>query len=214
MSTPFEELRAESENTGNVRKTLGAVVFIAPESADVIADLTDASGNLVTLPAGYAALGLLTEDGITFERSIETEEVRALGHLSAVRRDISSTERTVAFTAMEWDKRIVRELADAVDLSEATVNTEGEVSYEVPDTPQLRYYRLLVVGRDGSLDSEVLRAKFYPRVNVTGYPSETWNSTDPVQGEFSFTAYTDEDAGYVVREFLTGVDAEALGYGV
>lgn len=213
-AVPFEDLRASAETASNVRKTLGAVVYIAPESAPLITTLVDATGKVTALPVGYEAFGLLTEDGISFEREIDEEEVRALGHVSAVRRDITGASRTVGFSALEYDKRIVRELADSIDLSTIKESATGEITYDVPDLPQKRHYRLLVIGRDGSLNSEILRAKFYPRVSTSSLPSEAWNSADPLAAEFQFTAYTDETAGFITREFLagTGVDGVALGY--
>lgn len=215
MSVTFNEARDASNDVSGVRKTLGAIVLIADEDAPVVETLTDASGNL-TIPAGYHGLGYLDESGITFERNIETESVRALGYISDIRRDITSAERTVTLTALEWDKPSIRELADAVDLSNVEVGDNGEVSYDIADVPSIKYYRMLVIARDGALDSEILRARLFARVSVTSYPSETWSNTDTVSGELGLTAYHDEEAGFTVREFLggRGFDAAKYGYGV
>jgi hypothetical protein len=212
-AVPFESLRSQSEDSRNVRKILAAVAFLAPESATVPADITDATGNILALPVGYEPLGLIDESGFEFNNEVETEEVRALGHTSAVRRDITGSTKTISFSALEVDRRIVREAANGMDLSAEAPTATGDLVIDIPSTPNQRYFRLLVIGRDSEGDGDNIRAKLYPRVAASSLPSESWG-TDALAAPFEFTAFEDPDLGFIERDFLRTANLADLGFNV
>lgn len=211
----FEELRAQSDNTNNVRKTLGALIFLAPLTADLITTLTDEDGSIKPLPEEFFSLGLFSRDAISFARESDTEATEALGYMSPVREDISSISRTITATAYEVDKRRIREIADGTDLSDV-VAVNGEIAYDEPEVPVNRRWRLLAIGRDVNkrTGQDILRANFYPQVELNSMPGEEWG-TDALSQELAFTNYLDQDAGYARRRFLAGpgLDPVALGFG-
>lgn len=215
MSSTFQELRQQSDNSNNVRKTLGALIFLAPMSVPLLGELTDATGKITPLPEGWQGLGLFSRDGISFPRESDTEATEALGYLSPVREDISSISRQITATAYEVDRRIIRELSDGVDLSATAASASGEVSYEEPETPVNRRWRLLAIGRDVNKRTglDILRANFYPQVEISSMPGEEWG-TDALSQELTFTNYLDEEAGYARKRYLAGpgLDPEALGF--
>lgn len=215
MSSTFQELRQQSDNSNNVRKTLGALIFLAPMSVPLLGELTDAAGKIQPLGEGWQGLGLFSRDGISFPRESDTEATEALGYLSPVREDISSISRQITATAYEVDRRIIRELSDGIDLSETTATASGEISYEEPETPVNRRWRLLAIGRDVNKRTglDILRANFYPQVEISSMPGEEWG-TDALSQELTFTNYLDEEAGYARKRYLAGpgLDPEALGF--
>lgn len=214
MSATFEELRQQSDNTNNVRKTLGALIFLAPLTVDLLTTLTDVDGKISPLPAGWRNLGLFSRDGISFPRESDTEATEALGYMSPVREDISSISRQITANAYEVDTKLVREIADGVDLTDV-VAVNGEISYAEPEVPVNRRWRLLAIGRDINKRTglDILRANFYPQVELNSMPGEEWG-TDALVQELSFTNYLDEDAGYARKRFLAGpgLDPAALGF--
>lgn len=215
MSSTFQELRQQSDNSNNVRKTLGALIFLAPMSVPLLGELTDTTGKIQPLGEDWQGLGLFSRDGISFPRESDTEATAALGYLSPVREDISSISRQITATAYEVDRRIIRELSDGIDLSETTATASGEISYEEPETPVNRRWRLLAIGRDVNKRTglDILRANFYPQVEISSMPGEEWG-TDALSQELTFTNYLDEEAGYARKRYLAGpgLDPEALGF--
>lgn len=218
MST-FKELRAASHSTANVRKSLGAIILVAPTSTGLVTTLTATDGGLVdfsTEHPEFKSLGLFSSDGISFEKEAETADTTAHGYMSPVRQDISSISRTITANALEPDRRIIRELTDGTDLSDLTASADGEIAYNEPEVPQTQRWRLLAISRDinKSTGLDILRANFYPSVELTSLPSESWGD-DALVGELVFTSFLDDEAGYARRRFLAGpgLDPEALGYG-
>lgn len=211
MSVTFAEFQADNENTKAVRKILGAVLALAPEDAAPIASISGADGLTVSaLPAEYWPVGLLTPDGITFDREVSTDEVEALGHASPVREDIESAARRLSFSALEVLRKGVRELAEGVDLSGVEVSATGEVTYDIPDLPLQRYYRAVVIGFDGSPESPHFDGIFYPRVSVTSFPSEQWQKSGARTAEIGMTAYADPELGFIQRNFHAGAGFQAI----
>lgn len=204
-----------AENAKGVRKTLGAALFLAPEDAEIPTDLVDATGlKINALPEGYLAIGLLSPDGINHERETDTEGVEALGHLSVIREDITGDTRSISFTALETVKANVVALVEGVTLPE--VSAAGLVKYEVPDFPQMKFYRCVAITFDGSITEPWFESKFYPRVSVTSFPSEAWSKSDARSFEIGLRAYGDPELGYIKAEQKGGLgfknNAAALGW--
>lgn len=204
----FAELKTQADSPTQVRKVLEAVAFLAPEDAAEITSLTDATGKLVALPAQYVPVGIVTRDGYTFGGDTTTEPVDALGYAQPIREDITGYTRTVSFTAYEVFRKAVLELAYAMDLSAVTQALSGEVTFNRPALPAQRFYRLIVIGKDGSGDTEIYRAKFFPRVSLTSVPEEAWN-TSALSFQITLSTYVDDALGTGEREFIAGPGAAA-----
>lgn len=204
----FAEIKTLADNPAGVRKVLEAVAFLAPESADPVDSLTDEQGDLLTLPADYLPVGLVTRDGYTFGGDTNTEQVDALGYAQPVREDITGYTRTVTFSALEVYRRHLLELAYGVDLSAVEQAASGEVTFDRPALPEKRYYRLLLIGRDGAGEGEWFRGKFFPRVSISSIPEEAW-STEAQAFNVTLSTYVDDVLGTGEREFIAGRGAKA-----
>lgn len=214
----FNELRNTSHSTNNVRKSLGAIILVAPMTAAMVESLVDETGALVdfsTVYPEFRSLGLFSADGISFEKETDTETTEAHGYMTPVREDISSISRTITAAALEPDRRIIRELTDGIDLEGVVASAGGEISYDEPEVPQNRRWRLIAISRDINKKTgmDILRANAYPSVELTELPTESWGS-DALTDELKFTSYLDDEAGYARRRFLAGpgLDVESLGY--
>ena len=212
----FKTTRAGVDNKNNVRKSLGAIVFLADITVDPLTTISGEDGTLDTIPAAWEALGMFSEDGLSFSKEVEFEEVLAHGYKTYVRRDASSETHGVSLTALEVDRKVVAELRHGVDLSDVTpAPTTNEIVIDVPELENTKEYRLLAISQDINKETgkEIYRAKQYRNVSVSTFPEESW-SADPLQAAFEFTAKADDD-GVVVTEFLAGpgVETADLGYG-
>lgn len=211
----FAELKKTSDNTGQVRKALEGVAFLAPITAPAVSTLTDAQGAIQTLPSGYAPVGLVTSDGYSFESDTDSEEVTALGYVTPVRQDVTSKTREITFTALEVFKKNVLEVAYGVDLTAVKQGLNGEITFDQPALPVGREYRLVIIAKDGAGANEVYRAKFFPRVRLKEVGEEVWNSEDPMGYELTFSALVDATLGTAERDFIAGPGAKsdtALGF--
>jgi hypothetical protein len=218
-STPMEwaDFQSEAENTDAVRKTLGAVLALAPITAPEPGPLVDPTGKQVmSLPTAYWPVGLLTPEGISHDREVETGAVDALGHFSPVREDIDSAVRRVTFRGYELHRANIVALSEGV-APESLPEVEGhEVRITMPSRPLQRFYRCLAISFDGNLDAPWFDAAFYPKVSVTSFPSDTWAKGEARSYEIGLTAYEDSALGYDKATTFAGVgfsqNAEALGW--
>lgn len=212
----FEEIK--ETNSANVWKALNGLAAVAPVSQAAITatDLFEAvTGSILALPEGWEQAGLVTEDGYTFARELETSEVRSHGEGDPVRRDIRSATKTVAATFQETN-RVVLEQQLMMDLSTVTsASGNGTVEIEEPDRPKTLYRRLLIIGQDDTDAGERYRVRFYPRVSANEIGEEVWNNQDdPIQVPVTFTAYKDATLGFASKLWLggPGFDATAAGF--
>lgn len=202
----WDQLQRSLETTKAVRKVLGAILVLGPEDAPVPGNLTDDGVLINAMPEEYWPVGILSPDGLNFEREVNSEGVEALGHFSPVREDITGGARRLTFTALEVMNRHVIELSEGIDLSGITPDAEtGELSYEVPDRPNQVFYRAFALAFDGSTVRPVLDGKFFPRVSVTSFPSDSWTKTDPRSSEIGLTAYLDDELGFIEKRSLAGL---------
>ena len=205
----FAEIKTAADNPALVRKILEAVAFLAPEDADEIEALTGVGGVLTAIPTTYLPVGMVTPDGYTFGRDTTSEDVEALGYASPVRTDITGATRTVGFTALEAYRRTLLELVYGLDLSTVEADVNGELTWDHPDRPMQRYYRLLVIGRDGGGNREWFRGKFFPRVSISEFPEEVWSAADASQYEITLSTFVDETIGTGERDFIAGTGSAA-----
>ena len=216
-AVPMEDLVAQSEVVPAVRKTLAGLLFIGNEDAPEITKISTDGVTLDAIPEGYVAVGLLTDDGLSAGKEMSMADVTALNHFSPVRRDPESGTRTVSFTAYEIHRPALIEIMDGVDLSAATVDpTTGSVSWEESEIPQLKFKRALWISFDGNVSEPIYDARFWPKVQVTSFPTEAFTKSDARKAEIELTVYTDDELGFPVRKFIAGKGfvghAEKLGW--
>ncbi|WGW12752.1 hypothetical protein LWF01_02975 [Saxibacter everestensis] len=197
------ELKTAADSSNLVRKILESVIYVAPETAAPIDNILDAGGALIAKPADYKFVGMIGKDsGITFGSDMDSETVEAHGYNSPVRTDITGSEKTVQFTAIETNKTTL-ELHYGLDLSAVTAAaTTGMVKFKEPNLENRPICRMLLLGVDGIGANQHIYGKFYPRVQVTEASETTWSASDSLAYELTFSAYPDPVLGYPVQHFL------------
>lgn len=203
----FETVAARNSN--NIRKALkGAMLLGAFPTASIITSLV-ATGGQITVPSSYESVGWISEDGLTFTSKRDFAEVRGWGSGTVLRRDIKTDNYTVAFTALET-KRITHELRANLDLASTSMSAAGEWKFDIPDRPDVRYWRGLALGVDGSGATRFYRAKVLHRLTPSDMDDDKWSDGDDPYGyNVTMSAEPDPTTGTVGTEFLFGPGALA-----
>lgn len=190
----FSEIKSQNDSS-NIFKGLEAIVALAPYSAPAIDGIVDeTTKEIKDLPAGYEPVGMITEDGVTFSGDSSEEEVRALGYVSAVRKDTTEASREVTFSALEVLRKSLLHIVHGVDEAAITTNSvTGETKLSVPELPQHKHYRLLVIAKDSTTDT--YQARFFPKVKLASVPETVWSAADAETFELTFNAETDSAVG-------------------
>jgi len=198
-----------TKNDDLVRKGLNGGMLLGRYPTVPVLTTLHAADGIIALPTGYESVGHISEDGATFGMDDEVSEVRGWGSSTFIRRDITSSDKTIAFTALET-KRLTKELQTGMDLSAVPMAATGEVVITHPDRVSTRYWRALALGTDGDGDQRYYFGKFYPRAAVTERDEEVWSDgDDPISVGVTMSGMLDPAAGYALREFLFGPGALA-----
>jgi hypothetical protein len=200
----FDEVK--DHDGGNIKKVLRMAVFVAPwETGPAIATLTDNSNELV-IPDAYESVGILDkESAFSSTPSITVSEVSGYGYGQTLRRDMVSRNTTIAFTMLET-RRIAFELYYGIDLSAvtATAAPKNELTFDEPDRPETRYYRVLCVGMDGDGANALYIADFYPKATVSEVAALSSSETEPRRYAVTLGVDVDTIVGTGHRQFLAG----------
>lgn len=192
-----------------IRKALDAAVFLAPLTADVPTTIVDAAGG-PALPVGFMPLGNLSGDGITWAREVETSGITSLGSVEPTRSDIRSVTNTVQLTAQETNRLTIESTLN-VDLSTLVPKVGGEVTFEEPNRPKSKYYRLLGLAVDDGDAGEIYIGRLMPRVKMTETGDQVWSDGDDgMVREMTFQSFKDAEAGFSARHFFGGPGWAAL----
>lgn len=208
---PAFEVIAERK-TELIRKALGGIIAVAPQSVALPAALTTgAAADLNALPTGYSQLGWVTKgDGITFATETETSDVESWGALEPTRSDIISDSTSAQFTCQETN-RAVLEMRNNLDLSAVVPDaTTGEITFNKVSVPQTIYRRMIFLAYDGPPAGRIYIAKIMPRANLTEAGDETWNSESELSYPLTVSAKLDSTAGFAVRIVFGGPGWQAL----
>jgi hypothetical protein len=196
-----------------IRKALDGSIFIGPDDAPLpVALTTGATSDLIPLPPEYLDVGWVDKgDGATWPRSTDTAEVESWGSVEPTRMDITKETSGVKFTAQETNKATI-ELYESVDLSTVVPDvTTGEVTFDRPARPRVRYYRVFGLFVDGSGADTIYVGKLLPRANVTEKEDQKWSDGDePVTFGVTLSATYDAAAGTSCRYYFGGPGWKAL----
>ncbi len=221
----FDSLK--KKQTELIRKALDGSAFIAPMSAAAVTSLTTrtagpdgVAGNaddvieLAPLPAGYADLGYLTEDGVGFGRDVATSDITSWGSVTPTRSDITADTTTVTVTAQETNIYTIGLATgkDFVDLKTAGAAFTNEVRINKPARPNQRFYRLFTLAVDsGGGEGDVWVARFLPRVKVTAFGDQAFGGGDaPIEWPVTLQAFEDSALGYSEAWLFGGPGWKAL----
>lgn len=193
-------------NSDLIFKAVKGAVLLAPYSTSEAVTTVVATGGQINVPTGFTSVGWISDDGATFSRNTDTSDISGWGSGAFLRRDITSSDLTLQFTALETR-------ANTMGLREgklytgtsAQVSVAGEWSSEIPDKPDVLYYRALTIGMDGSGDSLIYFVRALDKVMVSDMDDEVWsNGDDPINFNVTLSALPDGETGVVGRTILCG----------
>ena len=200
----FDEVK--DHDNSNIRKVLRMAVFVAPfETGPEIVSLVDAS-NEVIIPDAYESVGIMDKEAaFSATPSITVSEVSGYGYGQTLRRDMVSRNTSIAFTMLET-RRVAFELYYGIDLSavQATVAPKNEITFDEPDRPDTRYYRVLCLGADGDGANTLYIADFYPKCTVSEVGALASSETDPRRYAVTMGVDVDTVVGTGHRQFIAG----------
>ncbi|MGW4487856.1 hypothetical protein ACWEOE_28910 [Amycolatopsis sp. NPDC004368] len=195
----------------------GAVLVGKYATAPLITTLVAASGQ-IEMPTTYNSVGWMSEDGSTKTQNRTLSQIRGWGSTSFLRQDITGDEKSLQFTMIE-DRKVARELYEGIDLDAAEVSTEGELKYEIPDRPDIMYWRVCELVSDLSGDNLIYLATVYHKTSVgeTGDLVQA-NGDNPTSRQVTMGAVPDDVTGTLGTNFIFGPGAlkyaEDMGYTV
>jgi hypothetical protein len=193
-----------TRNNDLVRKGMAGAVFVAPMATAAPNAITDTSGALLAIPAGFEPFGWISEDGVSWARETEVSEIYGWGGSEPIRSDIRRSTKRMTVTAFETN-RIVLEEYIGQSLSGVDTATGGESVFDEAPLPPYPYRRVLVIARDTASGGEYYRGQLFLRAKVTEVTEQVWADADtPVAYQITYTAFQDADAGSAVRHFLGG----------
>lgn len=183
----------------------GALLTGGTSPAVTVTTTTPGANDLSALPTGYVSLGWHTkDDGLSWGRDVQAEEVTSHGSVEPTRRDITSDTMTLALNAQE-SKLKTFELYHNISLTSVTPTAgTGEIAFNRATAPATSYYRVLAVAQDGSGTDAIYIARFLPRAIVSEIGEQAWNSENEIVYPLTFTATVDNTLGYAMREFWAG----------
>jgi hypothetical protein len=199
------------QKSGNIRKAVAGTVLLGKYTvADPVTTLV-ATGGQITAPADFESVGWISEDGLTFSKSRDTAEVRGWGAATVLRRDIRTEDNTLQFAAIET-KRLTYELKSNLDLSgpAGQMSATGEWKFDLASRPDIAWWRVVALGKDGSGASTYYMAKVFHKMMVTDMDDESWSDgDDPLMTNVTMGAVPDDTLGTIGTEFLFGPGALA-----
>lgn len=210
---------AAARNSDYIRKTLDAVVFVAPIGTAVPTVLTFGSGSaLQTLPTGYQNVGWMdASNAVNLATGVTASPVDSFGSLYPTRSDITKITQTIAITCQET-QAVTMGLYSQVDMTAINSNTtSGEVQYSDPVRPSIIFYRMWILWTDLTGTDIIYGAISFPRVSVTALADQKLTAgIDAFTRGITFTSYPDATLGYARRNFLGGpgikTRAVAMGF--
>lgn len=200
---------AANTNSGNVRKALKGFVAIAPYETSAPITTLVAPGGQINLPAGFVSVGLITSDGVTENGKLTTSDIGAWGFSTPVRRDVTGADSTVAFT-MEEDTTVTRALYDSVAVAQV-MSAAGENVTTGEAQPDIKYWRVLVLGLDGSGSTRRYFATAYHKMSVSDRDDlVSANNKDSAYSRgVTLSSLPDDDLGTLFNRFVFGPGALA-----
>ena len=205
----FDEVRGAQSHL--ILKALGGFILIAPMSVAMPEKFTDETGALIDLKAaGFAPLGWLTKgDGINFSRETENQETESYGALEPTRVDFTKDVTSAAFRMQETNKQVL-EVYYNTDLSDVTVDANGEFSFVNDAQPATIYRRMIHIGKDGNGANAKYIIKGMPRAVLSEVQEQGWTPESELSYGLTVKATTDDALGYSVRHVFAGPGIKAI----
>lgn len=195
----------ESGDADLVFRATKAVVMIAPAGGSTISTIVDATGANLSIPSDYVTVGYIDKsNGMSFAPKLTTSTSDAYGQAQPIAYYITGSEFDATFTMLEHRKSTLQAYY-AQDLSAVAANsTTGEVTWDVPDQPQVINPRLLVIGQHRSGTDAIWLAHWMPKVMITNMQQQDWKDSGDITFQVTYTALVDDSVGTSRRPFIAG----------
>ncbi|MEV0367508.1 Ig-like domain-containing protein [Nocardia fusca] len=129
--------------------------------------LTDASGVLQTLPAGWVSAGEIQKAaGVNLTPETQTSNIEGYGSPGPRRTLVTGENFTIDWFAQEW-KKINLEMWHNTDMSTVAAAPGQGFKARKKSQLQVTYYSVILIAYDGMPTAEVLPFFMYPKASVT-----------------------------------------------
>lgn len=197
-----------------IRRAKAGAVLVAEMDVAIPTALTTTSDAVLSAldPDDWKPLGWMTTDAVTYERTTESTDTQSFGSRETTRSDITRDEINMQVTAQET-KLLTIGLSTGADLAAILADaTTGEVIIDKPDTPRLRYYRVLGLFLDHDDDGlEIYFGRFMPRAQIADFGSQSYKEDETgISYPMTWKGKKDETAGYSHRWWFAGPGWKAL----
>ncbi|MGV9540928.1 Ig-like domain-containing protein [Nocardia beijingensis] len=173
-------------------------------------DLTDASGVLQTLPAGWQTVGEIQKKaGVDLTPDTQSSPVEGYGSSSPRRTIITGEGFEIAYYAQEW-RKINLEMWHGTDLS--TISAVPGKGFKARKTSQLRvnYYSALVIAYDGMPTDEIYPWFGFSKVAVTKRNAMSGQQGQELGMPMNLTLFEDSEWGGLYDFGVAGSGFDAL----
>lgn len=211
-ATTIGAIKQGADDASLVRKVLEAVMFIAPKSVSLPSSITTGGSTpaLDEVPSGFLPVGMVSPEGYSISREVESEGIEALGYASEVRLDTMSVERSISFTPLESFKRHMLELKYGMDLSAIDPDSEtGEIVFDEPSLPFNDQWRVLLIGADGPADAQWIMGFGFPNAQFDSSAEEAWAREGAKADALTIKILDDTDEGTAVRHYIGGTGVKS-----
>ena len=199
-------------NAGLVLRLRKMAVLMAPEATANISTIVNATGATLSIPAAFQKVGYLgKDDGATLTPGQDVSDSTAYGQSQPLNQYVTSTSFTAGFTMKETNKTVL-ESYYGQDLSAIKAKiTTREITWDVPDTPEVRYVRLLLIGQHRDGNDAIGVAHYLQRASISDIGEQTLSETDDYVYPVTYTALVESTLGTSRRPFIAGPGLATLG---
>jgi hypothetical protein len=187
---------------GNVRFGAKGSVYVAIPGVSP-ADPTDATGADSTGPTGFTDLGLVSEDGVSISKSVDTSDLKAWG-AGIVRTSVTDTSHEFSFSLLESNSDVMSLWFGA----DPAIFSTTKFKIEVPGQAAVTEFRLVVDWRETIGGSTKSFRFFVPRATITNFEDLSFNENDPVQYGLTIKPLSDS-ASKAYYVYGTAADIES-----
>ncbi|WP_043602256.1 Ig-like domain-containing protein [Nocardia otitidiscaviarum] len=209
---PTTFLALKEKNDALVISALDWLVLLhawSPGASYMPTNLTDASGILQTLPAGWMTSGEIQKTaGVSLAPDTQTSAIEGYGSSGPRRTIVTAENFTVDYFAQEW-RKINQELWHNTDLT--TVSAAPGVGYKATKTSSLamRFYSAIVIGQDfGS--NNLFPFFMFPKVGVTRRAAMAGEQGRELGMPCTLTIYDDADYGGMYDFGVAGAGFDSI----
>ena len=160
----------------NVRFGAKGSIYVAIPGGTPASPTDNTGASAGTGPSSWTDLGLVSEDGVSISKSVDTTDLKAWG-AGIVRTSVTDTSHEFSFSLLESN-------ADVMALwfgSDPDIVSVTKFDISVPGAAAVTEFRLTVDWRETIGGTTKAFRFFVPRATVVSFEDLSFNENDPVQ---------------------------------